>query len=509
MSRCCFAPALMMTLLAGTALAGPPKVLFSNIAGSPTRDVPGSGGLLFDDGTSTQFDRPIASPSYSHVLLTASVDRGASETDNECVLVGTLNPFSMTLVAIEGGPCGIDGALLGTFIRNEAGINDSGAYAFSADTTAPTTSDECIFSGAGTTFAPAVREGSPILGTGFTAGSTNNGAGILNDGTIRGRGSGANGSSTKQILYIGNTVIAETDVTTVPGQLVSPEQTLDVATSDRFRTSGDGTDYIWHGDLNGPTASDEIMVVSGSIVAQEGAPLPGSGILANVFGFGGDTGSQQISGDGDHAIYRVTMNDGAGANTRTDVVMLNDSAVAATDRAIHLGAVEAYDDGIFSTTFFMNLVNNNGDYIVGGVTNAADTAANAVLVLNNERVVVREGDGVDLDGDGAADDDLFVSVFNNDDAFLTDDLKLYFLADLRNGAGTNVGQAFLVIDLTPPCPADFNGDGFVDFFDFDDYVACFEGIACPPGKTADFNNDGFVDFFDYDDFVAAFETGCP
>lgn len=63
---------------------------------------------------------------------------------------------------------------------------------------------------------------------------------------------------------------------------------------------------------------------------------------------------------------------------------------------------------------------------------------------------------------------------------------------------------------TPPgCEADFNDDGFVDFFDFDDFVVCFEGGACPPGKSADFNEDGFTDFFDYDDFVLAFETGCP
>jgi len=61
---------------------------------------------------------------------------------------------------------------------------------------------------------------------------------------------------------------------------------------------------------------------------------------------------------------------------------------------------------------------------------------------------------------------------------------------------------------TPPCAADFNQDGFVDFFDFDDFVSCFEGNGCPAGRTADFNNDGFIDFFDFDDFVSAFETGC-
>ena len=62
-------------------------------------------------------------------------------------------------------------------------------------------------------------------------------------------------------------------------------------------------------------------------------------------------------------------------------------------------------------------------------------------------------------------------------------------------------------DLPTPCPADFNRDGFLDFFDYDAFTACFEGGPCN-GGTADFNADGFVDFFDYDDFVAAFEAGC-
>jgi hypothetical protein len=54
------------------------------------------------------------------------------------------------------------------------------------------------------------------------------------------------------------------------------------------------------------------------------------------------------------------------------------------------------------------------------------------------------------------------------------------------------------------CPADFNADGFLDFFDFDDFVIAFENGA----PTADFNADGFIDFFDFDDFVVAFESGC-
>lgn len=62
--------------------------------------------------------------------------------------------------------------------------------------------------------------------------------------------------------------------------------------------------------------------------------------------------------------------------------------------------------------------------------------------------------------------------------------------------------------LVAGCTADFNADGFLDFFDYDDFVDCFETGNCPDGQTADFNGDAFVDFFDYDDFVNAFETGC-
>lgn len=60
------------------------------------------------------------------------------------------------------------------------------------------------------------------------------------------------------------------------------------------------------------------------------------------------------------------------------------------------------------------------------------------------------------------------------------------------------------------CAADFNQDGFLDLFDFDEFVGCFEGGPCASSdpRAADFDGDGFVDFFDYDAFVSAFEVGC-
>jgi hypothetical protein len=75
-------------------------------------------------------------------------------------------------------------------------------------------------------------------------------------------------------------------------------------------------------------------------------------------------------------------------------------------------------------------------------------------------------------------------------------------ASLAAGAGS------VTLSCALPCTPDFNGDGFLDFFDYDDYVTCYETGTCPSGRTADFNGDGFVDFFDYDAFVAAYELGC-
>ena len=56
----------------------------------------------------------------------------------------------------------------------------------------------------------------------------------------------------------------------------------------------------------------------------------------------------------------------------------------------------------------------------------------------------------------------------------------------------------------PPCRADFNGDGVLDFFDYLDFVAAFSSTNI----SADFNGDTIVDFFDYLDFVQAFADGC-
>lgn len=82
------------------------------------------------------------------------------------------------------------------------------------------------------------------------------------------------------------------------------------------------------------------------------------------------------------------------------------------------------------------------------------------------------------------------------------------IGGLFSAVGNRVSAHLARLSDSAACPADFTCDAFLDFFDYADFVTCFETATCPSGRTADFNRDDFVDFFDYADFVAAFEAGC-
>ncbi len=89
---------------------------------------------------------------------------------------------------------------------------------------------------------------------------------------------------------------------------------------------------------------------------------------------------------------------------------------------------------------------------------------------------------------------------------LTANMKVRFVArDLATGSVVEAGvDDFRVYSDTCPCPADFNGDAIVDFFDYLDFVDSFSANSA----EADFNGDSVIDFFDYLDFVDAFSVGC-
>jgi hypothetical protein len=168
------------------------------------------------------------------------------------------------------------------------------------------------------------------------------------------------------------------------------------------------------------------------------------------------------------------------------------------------------DDGAVGTdTVIVTITNNQAPTADAGPDQAVTDADNS------------GGEVVSLDGSGSDDPDGTIASYRWTEGgveigtginpAILFELGVHTVTlTVTDNEGRTASDTLLVqVDPgTPACRADFNGDGFLDFFDYDDYVACFETGTCPPGKDADFNGDGFADFFDYDDFVSAFELGC-
>lgn len=68
------------------------------------------------------------------------------------------------------------------------------------------------------------------------------------------------------------------------------------------------------------------------------------------------------------------------------------------------------------------------------------------------------------------------------------------------------GIGVRVVDFSdcPPCPADFDGSGSLDFFDVSAFLALFNAQS----SGADLNGDGVWDFFDISAFLQAYQAGC-
>lgn len=420
---------------AGMAFAGGfgPTVIYSDIATDNSSLVPGLGGARF-----TSFDRPYRSPNGNYWIISAITDLPTSE--DEVVLVGT--GMSGSVVAREGTVISDRTDSLG-FIDQRLSINDAGDFVFATNTTGDTAIDEIIVRGnaMGGPLTTAVQEGDAVMLNG--GGTANLGTSvwlgdILSDGRVAHGASLSNPSSGGTSgLVVDRTVIAQADAD-VPGmQAGGAMESWDIFDFQDFRLSADGSNWLAQGDLNGATSGDDVVVVNGNVAIQEGQNLGGfaSPVALISESYMDSAGNWMARGDN--------------ADDQ-DWVTFNGNVVAETGGAITSGASETFSDAVFASTFFFMASNNNGDYVIGGTTDNPDPLADAVLVLNGQTVLLRQGDAVDLNGDGLFNDDAYINVFNNDDGFLTDDGILYFTADLMDGAGSSLGQAFMAFQIPAP-----------------------------------------------------------
>ena len=405
--------------------------IYSNIPGHPTAAVPGLPGVEFDPGTgTTHFDRVFGSPNGNWILT--ALNNSATTANDEMVLVNNV------VRAREGfalpGSTEVAGA-----IDTVIDINDAGQFVFATNTDAATTMDDVIvmIDAADVTSTP-VREGSAFAGVpGASWAATLDTPSIAADGTVALRGNMTGVPTTQDfVIAYGNTALGQEGVTSPTGTT----ETWQVFDLSDFFISADGTSWLAQGDLSGDTNTDDVVVVNNTIVVQEGSVLPGTTFpdpvdLNGIVGvFMSPNGDWFVRGNND-----VTLD---------DWVYSNNGLLAAVGQPIFIGATELYDDATFAAGFFLHTGNGNGDYVIGGVTDAADVSANAVLVLNGETVIARENDPIDLDGNGIFDDDTHIHTFGNDDGYLSDAGIFYFVANIRNGAGTVTGQGFFSIDLS-------------------------------------------------------------
>lgn len=486
--------------------AGPVQAIFTNLPGHPTSLVPGLSGLAFNPGISTQFDRPFVSPDGRRWILRARLAPPADNSNNEVILLGS-GPAGSAVVR-EGTPTGfLAGEVLST-IQRSMGVNDAGQIVFACSTNAPAPMGMIVVRRTGDVPSLVARSGEPAPSTGGGRfGPTLDSAGVLADGTpyFRAVGIVQGELAGQSIWYRGGQAVAATlDPAFEPlDQLNDPAAPWESLGVDTFRMDATGQNWIGAGSLL-PPVSSQLLALNNRVVAQQGTVIPGDPLGRPVAALGAPA-APALSADGGVWMARGTF------MGNQDFVLRGGAVVAATDDPITLrpGETEFFDDTLYAPTFFMNAVNGRGDSVIGGVTDRPLAGSDAVLVFNRQRVVVREGDPVDLNRNGLPDDDAFIGVLNDDDAFLTDDHWLYFTADLRDVEGSLTGQGFLRLKI---CKPDWDVSGGVNSADVSEFLIQWLGGIASGNPLVDYDHSGTVNSADISaflgDWLAAVTGGC-
>ncbi|HSM14591.1 MAG TPA: hypothetical protein VLA66_11045 [Thermoanaerobaculia bacterium] len=415
------------SLLLGIGSNAPIEVLYTDLPGDPTADVPGLPGAHF-----SSFDRPYGS-SVGSWVITADTDL---TTDQDEIL------FSDDVVLVrEGTPTPWNPGELFGLLDQQVAINAAGHVVFATNTNGPTTADEyAVVVPAGLPPEILAQEGQPMpFLAGATWGTTIESP-VLSDGNVPGISTDNIGGlpTTENEVIIANGNLQAQEGVTVPTGQVGTEFWENFDVTDLWIDSA-GTSWLVQGDLTGDTALDDVVGVDGEIVIQEGS------ILAN------STFAEPVDLNGIVGVHMARNGTwyarGNNAVSEQDWIYSDGAVLTKTGDPIFTGATEVWTDAEFADCFFLHIGDGLGNYVLGGVSNGP-TPTNGLLVLNNAAEIVREGDAFDLDGNGQFDDDTYFNTFGNDDGYLTDDGWFYFVATIRDGAGTPIGDGFFRADVS-------------------------------------------------------------
>jgi hypothetical protein len=204
-------------------------------------------------------------------------------------------------------------------------------------------------------------------------------------------------------------------------------------------TQGDGTmtpdglHWVMEAEVENEAAgSDRIFIVDGVVVLQE---LFSSGVLTSTMD---DIFQTRMVSNGDY----ITRGDDINAD---DFAYMNGAYVLETGSSIPFSGPQV---GVVDDTISGVACNRLGDWVAtcGLILDVPDTATDEVLLFNGE-IVAREGDPVDVDGNGLFDDGAFIgrgnltsAAFAANDLYLTDDLYVYVILQLHDGAGNDLNS---------------------------------------------------------------------
>jgi hypothetical protein len=355
-----------------------------------------------------------------------------------------------------------------------------------------------------------------------TVGNSVNSFHLLNDGRV-----GAsdltigNISSTRRpAISYDREMFHQINVTTVPGYGGGPQVTWSAMDTNSFYSTPDASHWVMSGRHTSSTGAT-IFVYDGAVLLEEAQAIPGTSIMM------GDVLQASLAPSGDY-IVRGRDNSGTTA-AAPDWAVLNGALVAKSGDPIVPGSAELWGD-----TFFAVTVNSHGDYVIVGNSGGGDPSRDDVIVFNGTTVVAREGQPVDLDGNGQFDDDAFIGRGVNTNAafgvnvtngatswWLSEDRVLHGILMLRDSAGNDLNsnpsfgtpQAFVRINLGGPAPCYANCDGSTvapvlnvqDFTCFLQRYAAGESYANCDQSTV----QPVLNVQDFTCFLQRYAAGCP
>lgn len=91
------------------------------------------------------------------------------------------------------------------------------------------------------------------------------------------------------------------------------------------------------------------------------------------------------------------------------------------------------------------------------------------------------------------------------EAVSNDGTRIIGMAVFDNGNPADYRQTAFVLDLSPPCPADWNDDGSLNYFD----LAAFIDAYLSGDSATDLEPDGSLNIHDITTFVGLYLAGCP